>query len=181
MAGKAFETFKSLRLLGVMVKIENCKSRIPNCKSAFTLIELFLVLAIIGISTAIVVPSFLQSMKGNRLRVATRTVVKAGRYARSIAVLKQAPITIVFDLDNSTVSVAGGEGRDNIKRTLDRITIEFVMSSEEDKVTKGSYSVVYQTNGRCKPYTIRMVDSEGASTEVRVDALATAETATENE
>jgi type II secretion system protein H len=155
--------------------------RIVNRKSGFTLIELFLVIAIIGISTAIVLPSFVQSMKGNRLRVATRTVVKAGRYARSIAVLKQVPITIVFDLDSGTVSVAGGEGRDNIKRKLDRITIEFVMSSEEDKVTKGSYNVVYQTNGRCKPYTIKMIDSEGVTAEVQVDALATAETVTENE
>lgn len=154
----------------------DCKLNIADCRSSFTLIEMLLVLAIIGITTAIVIPNYVQSMKGNRLRTAVRTVVKAGRYARSIAVLKQVPITITFDLTDTSVSVEGGEGRDNIKRTLDRVSVEYVQSTEEDRTIDGKYSLVYQTNGRCKPYEVKIVDNDGSAVLIKVDALATAET-----
>jgi len=74
---------------------------------AFTLIELLMVLAIIGVAAAITVPSFVRSIRGNRLRVAARTVVMAGRYARSMAIVKQQEFALVFDLENATVTVRG--------------------------------------------------------------------------
>ena len=163
------------------MEIANCKSQIANPMSAFTLIELLLVLAIIGISTAIIVPSFVQSMKGNRLRAATRSVSKAGRYARSIAVLKQKTITVTFNLTNSTIYIVGGDGSDNITRKLDRVTVEFLDSSEEGSAADEKRSIVYQTNGRCTPYAIRITGEDGSFTEVHVDALATAETETHDE
>jgi prepilin-type N-terminal cleavage/methylation domain-containing protein len=72
---------------------------------AFTLIELLLVLAIVGIVTAITVPNFVRSLKGNRLRAAARTVVSMGRYARSMAVMRQNDMVLTFDLEASRVSV----------------------------------------------------------------------------
>ena len=174
-------------MIGMKMKNGNAKS-IPRAqvfslpyqvfkfRQAFTLVELLLVLAIIGIVTAITIPNFVQSMKGNRLRVATRTVVKSGRYARSIAVLKQVPITVTFDLTNSTVSVKGGEGNDNLTRRLDGVKIESIRTGEDDSFNSDAFSVVYHTNGRCQPYTLRIVDGDGNASEVQVDALATAKT-----
>jgi type II secretory pathway pseudopilin PulG len=63
------------------------------------------VVVIIGIVTAVTLPSFVRSMRGNRLRAASRTLVAAGRYARSMAVMQQASMALVLDLDKSTVSV----------------------------------------------------------------------------
>lgn len=88
------------------VPISNFKYQISL--AAFTLVELLLVLAIIGIVTAITMPSLVKSIRGNRLRTATRTVVMAGRYARSMAVLKQKPMVITFDLNSHALSVAPG-------------------------------------------------------------------------
>jgi prepilin-type N-terminal cleavage/methylation domain-containing protein len=80
--------------------------RPPRHRSrAFTLVELLLVLAIIGIVTAITVPNFVRSLKGNRLRTAARTVVSMGRYARSMAVMRQNDMALTFDLESSRVSV----------------------------------------------------------------------------
>lgn len=74
-------------------------------RCGFSLIELLLVVSIIGIVTAIIMPNFVASIKGNRLRSATRTVVSAGRYTRSQAVLKQRDMALVFDLDNARLAI----------------------------------------------------------------------------
>lgn len=71
----------------------------------FTLVELLLVLAIIGFAVAVTIPLLAKSSKGHRLRTASRGVVSAGRYARSMAVLKQADMAVTFDLDRSRLSV----------------------------------------------------------------------------
>ena len=68
---------------------------------------MLLVAAIMGIVAAIAVPSFVRSIKGNRLRAASRTIVKAGRYARSMAILSQKEMAIVFNIGSSQIAVHG--------------------------------------------------------------------------
>ena len=75
----------------------------------FTLVELLLVVAIIGVVAAVTLPSFVRSMRGNRLRAAGRTVIMAGRYARSMAIVHQQRVLVRFDLDNGVVSVISNE------------------------------------------------------------------------
>jgi prepilin-type N-terminal cleavage/methylation domain-containing protein len=70
----------------------------PSTRHAFTLIELLLVTAILAVITLIAVPEFVKSARGNRLRAAGRTVVASGRYARSMALIRQVPVGVTFDL-----------------------------------------------------------------------------------
>lgn len=72
---------------------------------AFTLIELLLVVAILAVISVMAVPEFVKSTRGNRLRAAARTVVASGRYARSMALMRQAPMGVTFDLDAGRVTV----------------------------------------------------------------------------
>jgi len=62
-------------------------------------------MAIIGVVTMVTVPSFVRSIRGNRLRAAARNVVMAGRYARSMALLEQRDMLLGLDLEAGKVTV----------------------------------------------------------------------------
>lgn len=76
----------------------------PRCR-AFTLVEVLLVLAIMGIMTLVSMPYLVKSIRGNRLRVATATVVQAGRYARSMALLGQQEVRLTFDINEAAIRI----------------------------------------------------------------------------
>ena len=74
-------------------------------KNAFSLIELILVILIIGVVTAITVPNLTGAIGRSRLRSATNIIVSSGRYARSMAVLKQQDMILTFDFGSAAISV----------------------------------------------------------------------------
>lgn len=178
--------------------------RYARKRRGFTLIELVMVISIIGIVVVIAVPNFVRSTRGNRLRTAARSVVMAGRYARSMAVLQQKEVKLVFDLDSGVISV----GTD-IRRELDKVHIEYVETKgsirspfataadeaagpamgfqsideaeapdtdENVRCTQGKIAIRYRTNGRCTPYEVKITDESDLSIEVSVDTLSSAKT-----
>ena len=141
-------------------------------KLGFTLVEVMLVVAIIGIVSVVTFPSIARSIPEIRLRAAVRTVVKAGRYARSMAVLKQKEMKVTFNLESAEVLV----GKD-LTRKLDMVRIDQVkIDGEEEEHVAGSCSVTYRVNGTCQPYTIKISDRRGIVVTVSVDALSSIRT-----
>ncbi len=77
-----------------------------SCRqSAFTLIEVLLVLVILGVMVTVMLPQVMSSLREHELRGATRIVMSAGRHAMSLAVLSQRQMSVVVDLDASTLTI----------------------------------------------------------------------------
>lgn len=73
--------------------------------TGFTLIELLLVVAIALIAAGIAVPLFSRSFQGSQLRAATRQIVMTAKYTRSMAVLKQRYMAVLFDRVSGSIEV----------------------------------------------------------------------------
>ena len=65
-------------------------------RSGFTLLELLLVLAILGSLVAIVAPHIGAGMAGTELAAASRSLLQAAKYARTMAVLNQTEVELVL-------------------------------------------------------------------------------------
>lgn len=150
----------------------------PRLRQAFTLIELLLVVAIIGVVTAITLPAFVASTRGNRLRAAARTVVQMGRYARSMAVLRQGDMVVTFDLDRHTVSARPGEGATTnalsgdgdagAEDAVGTAPLAVDQSPESDRPAGAGHATGAETLTRkLEPVTIDYVDPGGNAAPVR--------------
>ena len=145
--------------------------------SAFTLIELFMVIAIIGFTVAIVVPVMSRSLRGSQLRAAARTVATLGRYTRSMAVLGQENLLLAFDLDGQSVTVLTERTREARKtRVLEHVRIESVEAATVTLTPDGRVEALYRSNGTCTPYIVTLRDERGQAIRIVVDTFSSAQT-----
>lgn len=95
------------------------------------MIELMLVVVIGLLAAGVAIPLFARSLKAQRLRSSVRTVVTAGRYARSNAVLRQVPMALLLDTERQRVDVVAIDE----KKPAENPGVEDVFPGEEATAT----------------------------------------------
>ena len=141
---------------------------------AFTIIELLLVVAILGIMAAVLVPRLGGLMQSGQAATSARSVALLGRYARTMALANQMGVELVLDLDAAVIRTEGvsmisaGVGvasqmAEEVReeRKLENVQLAFagyldradgVMEREES----GTVRIRYRANGTCRPYRLEV-------------------------
>ena len=140
----------------------------------FTLIELMLVVMIIGILLAATVPALTRSIRGSRLRAGASAIARAGKYARSMAIMSQQEVRLTFYKDGPRIATTGGTSRSKLDRTLDGVRIDNVEISGDlaPAAEDNSWTISYMRNGRCTPYSVTLSNTRDETVTIKVDAFA---------
>lgn len=171
-----------------------------NRRRGFTLLELILVAALIGLSVAIGAPYFAQSIRGNRLQIAARTTTMAARYARSMAVMRQQTFKLTVSAGDSRLAVsAAGDSvtrhadraiaiddmgasdseppsqapAGEVRRTLEGARFSAFRLSGGDWQDEGVLEVQFFANGTCEAFELRIEEIGGRRLLIQVDELGT--------
>ena len=115
----------------------NSKYLFLQSRSGFSLVELMVAIAIIGILAGIAIPNFLSFLPNSRLRAATRDVVSCLQEMKIRAIKENANTVIDFDLANDqyTAFVDNGAGAfagDGIQNGTEAIIKQVTMLPDID-------------------------------------------------
>lgn len=143
-------------------------------RTAFTLVEMLVVLAIIAMLLGISLPFTSGFGKGLRIKTAARAILGTLRVARSNAITYREKYSVIFDVDAGEYWIEDSDGRIfEKKRRLPR-SIEFRVPDDEeaDPVTFEDDEVVFYTTGSAKGTSgsIIITDRQGASRNISIIA-----------
>jgi prepilin-type N-terminal cleavage/methylation domain-containing protein len=85
-----------------------CTSRNRLKQAGFTMMELMIVVTVVGILTAIVVPSFSGYMKRTRAEGTRNQLIADCYFARSLAIARRETVTMVFAAEQYQIVNGGG-------------------------------------------------------------------------
>jgi general secretion pathway protein H len=91
----------------------------PVAIAGFTLLELLVVLAIIGLVLAIVPPNLMKGSGAQTLKADTRLVVSGLQYARTRAISLNVPVALVIDSQTRRLSIDGKQQIGNLSASTE--------------------------------------------------------------
>jgi type II secretion system protein H len=102
----------------------------------FTLVEVLMVVAVLGIVSAVVVPQVLSS---HRLvaQAATRSIVANLSNAQNEAIARQAPITVVFEIEQNRYKLVDEDGNLIQQRTTPGGTAQSIVDFDQGSKYQG--------------------------------------------
>src|SRR4029079_846415 len=94
---------RAMYVHSIMKKIERHKTRLASSETGFTLIEMLIVVAIMGIAMLIALPNYLVWQSRSELRQAVTEVQNQLLLARMAALSRNAPVTVAISITNGAV------------------------------------------------------------------------------
>jgi prepilin-type N-terminal cleavage/methylation domain-containing protein len=160
----------------------------PTEPRGFTLIELCVVVAIIGIFTALVFARLDAAIPRQRLRSAAADVAGAARFARTTARLWRSEVLLEYDLDHGTWAVSAvpppGENPEEEAETAksepevifsgslpEDIKVRAVYYSESGQASSGTVAASFRPSGAVGEHMVVLESESAGALAVYVPAL----------
>ena len=127
-------------------------------RQGFTLIEMLVVVAIIGICVAMTIPYFVEAKRGEGLRSSAQTIIMTAKYARSMALLKQVDLAMLVDKGAGQVelvSLSQPPGADDQNKFIDERTARSSQPENPADPSNASADGLSDTNAPPPPPPIK--------------------------
>jgi prepilin-type N-terminal cleavage/methylation domain-containing protein len=140
----------------------------PHCAAAFTLIEIMMVVAILGLTLAMGIPSFVRSIKREGMGKVERDLVEACGDARRAAILNNQTTDLVFRPVERSFSVPGVFGPEVIPNDIliETLGINFSAMENQDEAR-----VHFTPGGTSDEFIIILHGSDGSYRTIYLDCV----------
>jgi prepilin-type N-terminal cleavage/methylation domain-containing protein len=139
-----------------------------NHAAAFTLIEIMMVVAIVGLTMVMGLPSFLRVLKKDGMRKAEYDLMEACKEARRSAIMDNKTVDLVIHPVQRTIEVPGAYKQETIP---DSITIDVLGVNFVTLTTAETANVRFYPNGTSDEFTILMHSGDGTYQKIYLDIM----------
>jgi prepilin-type N-terminal cleavage/methylation domain-containing protein len=140
----------------------------PTHQAAFTLIEIMMVVAILGLTLSLGIPSFVRSIKKEGMGKMERDLVQACQEARRAAIINKQTTDLVIRPLDRTFGVPGVFGPAEIPNdiVIDIMGVNFIQMEGAEEA-----HVHFQPNGTSDEFTIVLHASDGSYRKIYLDIV----------
>lgn len=140
-----------------------------RCTAGITLIEMIIVLALVGMVTAIAFPSVTSGLDSVRLSSASDSIASFLNAGLNRAERRQTPVEIYISISENKIRVVSDSVRElDMPETIHIVKIHPVLASGEEEQAR---SIVLYPNGSIPRFGVEIASPKGIHRIVRVDPI----------